>query len=179
MTTPYMITAARPEDLAWLPAIELAAARLLEGHAPEAVLNETTSLEVLNAAQRDGHLWVASIDDVPVGFAHVKVIERDAVHLQEIDVHPDHGRRGIGAKLVLRVCEWAASQGYESITLTTFRDVPWNRPFYARLGFAVVPPEELSDALRTVVDDETRRGIDPSRRVVMKRPSRWNAGRHA
>jgi hypothetical protein len=27
-------------------------------------------------------------------------------------------------------------------------------PFYARLGFAVVPPEELSDALRAVVDDE-------------------------
>jgi hypothetical protein len=47
-------------------------------------------------------------------------------------------------------------------------------PFYARLGFAVVPPDELSDALRTVVDDETQRGIDPSRRVVMKRPSKWN-----
>jgi GNAT superfamily N-acetyltransferase len=166
-----MITTARLEDVTRLPAIELAAARLLVGHAPESVLNETTSLEVLQTAQREGHLWVALTDNVPVGFAHVEVIERDAVHLEEIDVHPDHGRRGLGAKLVRRVCEWAASEGHESITLTTFRDVPWNMPFYRRLGFVVVRPEELSDALRTVVDGETRRGIDPSRRVVMKRPA--------
>src|SRR4051812_22327341 len=106
MTTTYTITAARPEDLAWLPAIELAAARLLEGHAPESVLIETTSLEALNTARREGHLWVALSDDVPVGFAQVAVIERDAVHLEEVDVHPDHGRRGLGAALVLRVCEW-------------------------------------------------------------------------
>jgi GNAT superfamily N-acetyltransferase len=172
VTTTYTINAARQEDLAWLPAIELAAARLLAGLAPESVLNETTSPEVLNRARREGHLWVAlSDDDVPVGFAHVEVIERDAVHLEEIDVHPDHGRRGLGTTLVLRVCECAASRGYASVTLTTFRDVPWNMPFYARLGFAVVPPEELSGALRAVVDDETRRGLDPSRRVVMKRPT--------
>ena len=63
------------EDLSRLSAIELAAARLLEGHAPESVLNETTSLDVLKRAQREGRLWVALADDVPVGFAHVEVIE--------------------------------------------------------------------------------------------------------
>jgi len=86
-------------------------------------------------------------------------------------VDPDHGRRGLGTRLVLQVCEWAACHGYESVTLTTFRDVPWNMPFYARFGFRVVPSEQLSAGLRAVVDDETRRGLDPSRRVVMKRPS--------
>src|SRR5215471_13053482 len=97
--TVYTITAARPKDLAALPAIELAAAKLLHGHAPEAVLNETTSHEVLKAAQNLGHLWVALADDVPVGFAHVEVLEPMAAHLEEIDVHPDHGRRGLGARL--------------------------------------------------------------------------------
>ena len=178
MTPTYTISAARVEDLSRLSAIELAAARLLEGHAPESVLNETTSLDVLKRAQREGRLWVALADDVPVGFAHVEVIEPEAAHLEEIDVHPDHGRRGLGTKLILRVCEWAAKHGYDAVTLTTFRDVPWNMPFYSRLGFAVVLPDELSDALRTVVDDETQRGIDPSRRVVMKRPSKWNGGRN-
>ena len=48
----YSITTARPQDLARLPAIELAAARLLAGHAPESVLNETTSPVVLKKAQR-------------------------------------------------------------------------------------------------------------------------------
>ena len=64
----YRITTARLEDLSQLSAIELAAARLLEGHAPESVLNETTSLDVLNHARHDERLWVALADDVPVGF---------------------------------------------------------------------------------------------------------------
>ena len=169
MTPTYTITAARLQDLPRLSAIELAAARLLEGHAPESVLNETTSLDVLKQAQRDGRLWVALADDVPVGFAHVEVIEPDAVHLEEIDVHPEHGRRGLGATLVLRVCEWAAVHRYGSVTLTTFREVPWNMPFFAQLGFVIVPPEQLSASLLAIVDDEARRGLDPLRRVVMKR----------
>lgn len=167
----YRVTAARPEDLSRLPAIELAAAQLLAGHAPESVLRETTSPDVLRRAQREGHLWVALGDDVPVGFAHVEIVERGAVHLEEIDVHPDHGRRGLGARLIRHVCHWAASKGYDAVTLTTFRDVPWNAPFYARLGFEVVPPEQVSASLREIVEDEVRRGLDPLRRVVMKRPS--------
>jgi hypothetical protein len=55
----YAIAPARAEDLSRLPAIELAAARLLEGHAPESVLIETTSFDVLTRAQREGRLWVA------------------------------------------------------------------------------------------------------------------------
>lgn len=166
------ITTARSQDLARLPAIELAAAQLLTGHAPESVLNETTDWHVLQKAQREGHLWVALLNDVAVGFAHVEVIERAAAHLEEIDVDPRHGRRGLGTQLVLRVCEWAAGSGYTSVTLTTFRDVPWNMPFYARLGFEIVPRVQLSAALSAIVEDETRRGLDPARRVVMRRAVR-------
>ena len=39
----YAIGLARTGDLPRLPLIELAAAQLLRGHAPESVLNETTS----------------------------------------------------------------------------------------------------------------------------------------
>jgi len=67
------------------------------------------------------------------------------------------------------VCDWAASNGHASVTLSTFRDVPWNQPFYARLGFEIVPPAQFSPALRAIVEDETRRGLDPRRRVVMRR----------
>ena len=166
----YMITLARPQDLAVLPAIELAAARLLVGHAPESVLSEATSDEVLRAAQRRGRLWVALADGVPVGFAHIEVIEPAVAHLVEMDVHPRHGRRGLGTKLVMAICAWAIAEGYHSVTLTTFRDVPWNMPFYTRLGFEVIPPAALSPGLRSVVQDETRRGLDPARRVAMRRP---------
>jgi putative acetyltransferase len=152
-----------------LPAIELAAARLLVGHAPESVLAEATTGETFERACREGHLWVALADDRPVGFAHVEIFEADVAHLDELDVHPNHGRRGLGTRLVTAVCEWAAREGFDSVTLSTFRDVPWNMPFYATLGFTVVPRGALSRALALVVANETRRGLDPDRRVVMRR----------
>jgi GNAT superfamily N-acetyltransferase len=176
---PYSITTARPQDLAQLPAIELAAARLLVGYAPESVLNEVTECDVLQRAQREGRLWVALLGDLTVGFAHVEVIEGDAAHLEEIDVAPPHGRRGLGTQLVEQVCDWAAGNGYGSVTLTTFRDIPWNMPFYARLGFKLVPRAQLSPALAAIVEDETRRGLDPTRRVVMRRASVRNSRSHA
>lgn len=166
----YSIVRARAEDVGEIPNIELAAARLLCGHAPESVLSETTSDAVLQEALRKGHLWVALAGNAPVGFAHVEVIDARTAHLEEIDVLPAHGRRGLGTSLVEEVCHWAASAGYDSVTLTTFRDLPWNMPFYERLGFRVIPGAKLSAALRAIVEDETRRGLDPSRRVAMERP---------
>jgi GNAT superfamily N-acetyltransferase len=161
-----------------LPAIELAAATLLAGHAPAAVLAETTSQADLENAQQRGHLWVALADSVPVGFAHIEVLAPGIAHLEEVDVHPEHGRRGLGKRLVLAACQWAATNGYSWVTLTTFRDAPWNMPFYARLGFQEIPPEELIAALLSIVDDETRRGLDPNRRVAMRRPCAPNAPAH-
>jgi ribosomal protein S18 acetylase RimI-like enzyme len=101
----YRISAARVEDLSRLSAIELAAARLLEGHAPESGAERDDEPDLLKRAQREGRLWVGLADDVSVGFAHVEVIEPGAAHLEEIDVHPDHGRRGLAAKLIRQVCE--------------------------------------------------------------------------
>jgi ribosomal protein S18 acetylase RimI-like enzyme len=165
----YRIAPARPSDLSRIPVIELAAARLLAGHAPESVLLETSGHDELQTALEHGHLWVALADDVAVGFARVEVLGHGVAHLEEIDVDPDHGRRGLGTQLVSAVCEWAATAGYECVTLTTFRDVPWNMPFYARVGFHIIPSRELSPALRSVVDGEASRGLDPARRVVMQR----------
>lgn len=167
----YAIVFARPSDLTRIAAIELAAAQLLRGHAPDTVLAEVTSLSVLEAARRDGRVWVATADDEVVAFAHVERIEPDAAHLEELDVHPDHGRRGLGTRLVRAVCAWAESRGCLVVTLCTFRDVPWNMPFYAKLGFEVVAPDELSPGLQAIVADEAQRGLDPARRVVM----RWRA----
>jgi GNAT superfamily N-acetyltransferase len=168
----YTIAAARSRDLHLIGAIELAAAGLLKGRAPDTVLNETTGERDLRDAQRAGRLWVALASDTPVGFAHVEVLEPNAAHLEEVDVHPDHGRRGLGKRLVVEVCRWAEEQGYSAVTLTTFRDVPWNMPFYARLGFEEIPTAALTPALKSVVQDEARRGLDPARRVAMRRHCR-------
>jgi len=164
----YTIVLARPSDLAALAAIELAAAALLEGHAPASVLRETTDEAVLRAAQAAGRLWVALEGDAPVGFALVEVLPSGLPHLQELGVHPRHGRRGIGAALVRTVCEWTRRSGRGEITLTTFRDVPWNLPFYARLGFEEIPRAELGPELESLIREEARRGLEPERRAAMR-----------
>lgn len=167
----YEIVRARAWDLPHLPPIELAAAALLRGHAPESVLSETTSDTEFRAAQAEGRLWVALAEDTPVGFALALCLEPGEVHLHEIDVHPDHGRRGLGARLVGAVCNWAALSGCSAVTLTTFRNVAWNMPFYARLGFREVPVNELNGVLAAAARDEARRGLDPALRVAMRRPT--------
>lgn len=164
----YAIVTARQDHLPWLAGIELAAAKMLIGLAPASVLEETTPERRLRQAAADGRLWVAVCGDVPVGFAHVESLAPGTVHLEEIDVHPAHGRRGLGTRLVTTIMDWARQAGRSEITLTTFRSVPWNMPFYSKLGFEELPEPEWLPQLRAIVADETRRGLDPSQRVVMR-----------
>jgi GNAT superfamily N-acetyltransferase len=161
------IARAGPEHLASLAAIELAAAQLVKGHASESVLNEATDYRTFAEAARQGLLWVALADDVPVGFALVQMLADDVPHLDEVDVEPSHGRRGIGSALVRTVCEWATASGFSMLTLTTFRAVPWNLPFDARLGFVEIPIDLLRPELAAVVSDEAARGLAPAARAVM------------
>jgi GNAT superfamily N-acetyltransferase len=168
MNPRYTITTALPHHLAALPAIELSAATLLRGHAPESILQEFTPDSDLRPAQEEGRLWVALADGVPVGFALVERGAAGMLHLAEMDVAPAHGRRGLGTALLRTVCAWARGSGFDQVTLTTFREVPWNMPFYARFGFEEIPAAELGPELAAVVQDETERGLDPAGRVVMR-----------
>ncbi len=168
MDARYSIIRARLQDLQWLPAIELAAAQLLQSHAPAAVASPITDLEEFEHAHANGLLWVVLAEDRPVGFALVEILASGLPHLEEIDVHPQHGQRGLGTALMKFVCDWPRQAGHTSITLTTFRGVPWNMPFYARLGFEEIPASKLSPELVAIVRDEETRGLDPDRRVVMR-----------
>jgi GNAT superfamily N-acetyltransferase len=131
------------------------------------VLSDVTDSRAFADAARDGRLWVALFGDAPVGFALVEMLTDDLPHLDEVDVEPSHARRGLGTALVRTACEWTAAGGFSMLTLTTFRTVPWNLPFYARLGFEEIPGSLLPPALAAVVADEAARGLDPQRRAVM------------
>lgn len=126
------------------------------------------SLEALSRYVRGGRAWVALVGDEVVGFAVADPLDGGA-HLEEVAVRPEHEGRGIGSDLLRLVEGWAASAGLDGVTLTTFRDVPWNRPFYERRGFVVVPDEELTLGLVARREDEAAHGLDPELRVVMRR----------
>jgi GNAT superfamily N-acetyltransferase len=166
----YVIEPARADDLAKLPGIEIAANALFAGWAVAgAVTNDATGMDELGHAHAAGLLWVArTASGEPVGFALLELVD-GAVHLEEIDVDPAHGRRGIGRALLDAVVAWAEQAGHPAVTLTTFRDIPWNAPFYARAGFRVLGMGELGPELASLVHEEAARGLDPSQRVVMRR----------
>lgn len=93
--------------------------------------------------------------------------ERGTAHLQQLAVDPAHGRRGLGSALVDACCEQARQRGYGQLTLTTFRDVPYNAPWYARLGFVVID-EPISVVARHVKQERPYGRLAP--RVAMSRP---------
>jgi GNAT superfamily N-acetyltransferase len=165
----YSIVAALPGHVRRLPAIERAAAALFPAEDLAHELRDKTYSEgEYDRARREGRLWVAlSPGAEPVGFALVGPLD-GALHLWEVDVHPEHGRRGIGAALVRRVLEWAREQGLPAVTLTTFGHLRWNAPFYQRLGFARLGPEELGPGLAAVLRREAEQGLDPAKRVAMR-----------
>jgi GNAT superfamily N-acetyltransferase len=95
--------------------------------------------------------------DPPVGFASMGIVDGMA-HLWQLAVLPSSGRRGLGTMLVASVCDWSRSHGFDAVTLTTFRDVPWNGPFYEKLGFR--PLTDLTSGLAAVRQHERAIGDD-------------------
>lgn len=165
----YTIRLARPEEVAQLAAIEDAAAELFRGtDVAGAYLDETQPVEKYRDAQRQEMLWVAVAPDGDVlGFALARLIDGEP-HLEEIDVHPDHGRRGIGAALVRTVIEWARARGAGGVTLSTFRDIPWNGPFYASFGFQALDTASLPATFRKLRELEEKHGLPIEHRIVMR-----------
>lgn len=78
--------------------------------------------------------------------------------------------------LIDHVGRWAADQGLDALTLATFRTVPWNGPYYMRLGFREMTPEEITPGLAAVLADEAAHGLDPAERVCMRRATIWRYG---
>jgi GNAT superfamily N-acetyltransferase len=164
----YTIGLARAGDLPKLQPIERAALGLFPPGLIPDVEGGDTSLEELRSAQERGRLFVArDARGEPVGFALVELLA-SGPHLEEIDVQPDHGRRGIGSALVRHVQRWAREDGHRALTLITFRDVPFNQPFYERLGFRALAPAEIPPELDEIAREEGERGFDRARRVAMR-----------
>jgi GNAT superfamily N-acetyltransferase len=166
------IRLAEPQDVAALPEIERVAGLLFKTHPadlgiPDDMYDRPNSVETFTAAQEAGALWVAcGAAREPIGFALVLDITGFA-HLEELDVLPSYGRRGVGSALLATVCDWASTAGYPAVTLRTFRDVPWNAPFYQRRGFQVVESAALSAGHVRLEASERQRGLRTDLRVTM------------
>lgn len=115
---------------------------------------------------RKGHCLVAHVGEEMAGFLIAEPFRRE-LHIWEMDVHPRFQRRGIGAGLVRAAQIDARNAGVKALTLTTFRDLAWNAPFYARLGFEEVTALDAHLRLTGELANEADDGFPMDRRCAM------------
>jgi GNAT superfamily N-acetyltransferase len=160
----------RPGDVGRLQAIQLAAGDAFR-HVGMSAVAESPPLpaESLSGYRQAGRAWVAVDDhDEPVGFVVADVVDR-AAYIEQVSVHPAHARQRIGAMLLDHVAGWAARHSLSALTLITFRGVPWNAPYYERLGFRELAEDEVTPGLAALWAAGPRSGPDSPVRVCMRR----------
>ena len=162
---------ARVSDAALLPAIERAAGTRFRSLPELAWIADGEPMRE-DAHRRliaQGTSWIAEGSGAPVGFL---AAERSGpeLHIVELSVLPEYQGQGIGRALIDAALARADNDGLTAVTLTTFRDVPWNAPFYARIGFGEVPPLALSARLAAIRANESRHGLPAERRCAMRYP---------
>ena len=171
----YAIFPALPEDIDALIEVDLAAGQLFAptGLLSGEALNDHVPPAVFEQAAEAGDLFkmCTEADGTLVGFALVSQ-RGGTLYLDQISVHPDHGRQGLGAALMQHVFSLARQRKLKQVTLSTFRDVPWNGPFYRKLGFRELERKEMADWMLDLERIQAQ-SLDISERCFMMRKIGW------
>ena len=165
------IRLATEADLLGLPELERAAGVQFADHDMVEVANgELPTVEELAVYQRGGRAWVKVDDEASVVAGYCIAEEIDGCgHLEQVSVHPTYAGRGFGRELIESMTDWSRQKLLPAVTLTTFVSVPWNGPYYERLGFRFLDDDELTPGLRTIRQREASLGLDRWPRACMRR----------
>lgn len=128
--------------------------------------DEPTDARTLEARIRTHDALVAVDEtDAPVAFVIVRPLGAE-IYVEQIDVDPEHAGKRLGARLLAAMAARGAA-----LVLSTFRDIPWNAPWYRRLGFVDIADDALPPLLAHIRREHIARGLDESLRVFMRRPA--------
>ena len=163
-----VIRAARNSELPLISALEKSGDELFRAAGMDRVADAPApEPDAYRPALEDGRLLVA-VDqrDAAIGFIRLEILDGD-LHVEQVSVHPDHAGRGIGASLLAAAEQLASARGHRRMTLTTFRDVPWNAPYYTRLGWSALQAADLPPELAAARLHERDLGLDEWPRQAM------------
>jgi len=132
---------------------------------------EITDACVLAERIGQGQLLIAEVDGRAVGLVIFSQVDGTA-YIEELDVHSAFAHRRLGAALIDAVEVWAKPVGLSALTLSTFRDIPFNAPYYGRLGFVIMREEELGPGLTAIAQKHASTGVNVAPRVWMRRQLR-------
>ncbi len=161
-------------DIQPVNAVERSAGDLFIGTHMDWAVGEVTDAAPLVAAVRSDNLWVAEEDGAIVGFLLAEQMDGD-FYIHELAVTQSHQRQGLGSDLIEFALAEAWDRGYRTATMTTDRSIPWNAPYYARLGFRVLDSRDIAPKLRSYLAGQP----NSHRRCAMSRRLAAPAGREA
>ncbi|HLH47556.1 MAG TPA: GNAT family N-acetyltransferase [Acidimicrobiales bacterium] len=164
-----LVRPARGDDLEALPDLEVAAGAAFRGLGMDAVAEDPPpTVDALAPYQEGGRAWVVTDGaGPPVAYLLAEQVDGCA-HVEQVSVHPSRSGRRLGARLIGAAAAWGADRGLAAVTLTTFAAVPWNAPYYRRLGFRVLEPAEIGPGLTAILAAERQRGLAAWPRVAMR-----------
>ena len=157
-------------DLRHLEEIEQQASTLFKNtEYQEEVFQKTLPILLLQQQLEEELLWVAAdTQNIPIGFSLAIGCGSTTAHLHEISVLPTFGNRGVGSKLLRYLVQDLRDRSFQRITLSTFKTIPWNAPFYEKKGFQIIEASHLSQFLLNIQEEEKVAGLPIRDRVFME-----------
>ena len=168
MRLDWSLRLARVEDAEAFHAVEEDAARLLanEPSLKGLPVPPSNSADEYRAMIAQRHCLTAVSADEVIGFAATQRYGRE-LHLHELSVAMKFQRQQVGATLLNALKIDARNSGIRAITLHTYRDLPWNAPFYARRGFEIIKNLDSHPKLAAGQDAAAAFGLPRDRRCAM------------
>ncbi|GBQ40696.1 GNAT family N-acetyltransferase [Komagataeibacter europaeus] len=166
----FSIRKAVDDDARFLPAIERSAGQAFRS-VPELAWvadDGVMSVDAHRACIATRTCWVA-VDEQGrvVGFLSAQRCGQD-LHILEMSVAHDRQGRGLGRRLLSAAYDDARASGLSGLTLTTFRTIAWNAPFYEKSGFYMLPSDMPDARLAAVLREEAQAGFPPGSRCAMR-----------
>ena len=154
-------------DLQRLVVVEVEAGQVFRTVGMTKVAEDVPQISDLREAAEAQRLWVTEVEAEIAGYISAEVLDGNA-HVAQVSVAPAYAGRALGRAMMEFLEDWGRAAGCPATTLTTFRDVPWNGPYYLRLGYRVMRTEDIGPELAgTMAHEASLPGIEASLRCAM------------
>lgn len=148
--------AADSADAADLRAIEGNAAQVfktLGGAFAQINFAPMSATSYVNAITQNQVIWLVELRGEPVGFLRAKPVD-DVLYCAEMSVLRHHHGKGLGEKLMSHFIKFARSNGFSGVAGITYKDVPWNGPYYRRLGLNYLDKNLIGPELLAIMSSD-------------------------
>ena len=166
----YSIRRATVEGFQFLPAVENAAGEVFKdiGYDDIAAMPPAPVDKYSDLLKVGGIVWTAENSDHEI-IAYCAVFPlKEGLYIKELSVHKLYAKQGLGSRLLKETLTAAKSEGYKSAFLLTFKNVPFNAPYYARFGFEIITDLTPYPTLKRLAKAERKTPLWKYGRVAMK-----------